>query len=106
MPITTFMSSILGWLRAGYPDGIPETDYVPLMVVLARRLSSTEVQAVAAELSRSGDLPIDNIDIGTLISKVTNDLPTEEDVTRVRSKLALGGWPLADSRTVEELDGL
>ena len=84
----------------------PETDYIPLMLVLARRLSSDEVKAVAAELSRSGDLPIDNIDIGTLISKVTNELPSEEDVTRVRAKLALGGWPLADSRTVGELDGL
>ena len=106
MPISTFMSSILGWLRAGYPDGIPETDYIPLMLVLARRLSSDEVKAVAAELSRSGDLPIDNVDIGTLISKVTNELPSEEDVTRVRAKLALGGWPLADSRTAEDLDGL
>ncbi len=100
MAMPTFLSSILGWLRAGYPDGIPESDYVPLMIVLARRLSTDEVRAVASELTRTGELPIDNIDIGTVITKVTNDLPSEDDVTRVRSKLALGGWPLADPRTV------
>jgi hypothetical protein len=104
MPITTLMSSILDWLRAGYPDGIPETDYIPLMLVLARRLSTDEVKAVAADLSRSGDLPIDNVEIGVLISKITNDMPSADDVNRVRAKLALGGWPLADTRTLDQLD--
>jgi len=98
MPLPTFLASVVGWLRAGYPDGVPEGDYVPLVAVLARRLTPDEVQAVAAALSSSGDLPIGNIDIGTVITKVTNELPREEDVTRVRSRLALGGWPLADPR--------
>ena len=97
------LGSILDWLRAGYPDGIPSTDYVPLMVVLARRLSTDEVRAVADELTRSGDVPagalvIDNIDIGTEITKITNELPAEDDVRRVRARLAQGGWPLADPR--------
>ena len=29
MPITTFMSSVLGWLRAGYPDGTPRPTTFP-----------------------------------------------------------------------------
>jgi hypothetical protein len=95
-----WLSSVVGWLRAGYPDGVPESDYVPLMAVLARRLSPDEVQTVASALTRSGDLPIDNIDIGTVITKITAELPREEDVSRVRARLASGGWPLADPSTI------
>ena len=90
---------MVGWLKAGYPDGVPEADYVPLLAVLARRLSTDEVRAVSAELVREGRLPIDDIDIGTQITKVIDELPREEDVSRVRTRLALGGWPLADPRT-------
>ena len=99
MALTSFLSSVVAWLRAGYPEGVPEADYIPLVAVLARRLSPEEVQAVAAELSREGRLPIDDIDIGTVITTVTRDLPRPADVDRVRSRLALGGWPLADPRT-------
>lgn len=94
------LASVVGWLRAGYPDGIPAGDFIPLVAVLARRLSADEVRDVTTELTRTGQLPIDNVDIGTVITKVTNELPREEDVTRVRSRLALGGWPLADPRSV------
>jgi hypothetical protein len=99
MTLPTFLNSVLGWLRAGYPDGIPAGDYVPLMLVLSRRLSTDEVREIAAELTRSGAMPIDNVDIGTVITKVTDDLPDESDVMRVRARLALGGWPLADPHT-------
>jgi hypothetical protein len=99
MTLPTFLNSVLGWLRAGYPDGIPAGDYVPLMLVLSRRLSTDEVREIAAELTRSGAMPIDNVDIGTVITKVTDDLPDESDVMRVRARLALGGWPLADPNT-------
>ena len=34
-----------------------------------------------------------------MITKVSDELPREEDVARVRTRLALGGWPLADPRT-------
>ncbi|HEY5821759.1 MAG TPA: DUF3349 domain-containing protein [Propionibacteriaceae bacterium] len=100
MSLGTWVSSVIGWLRAGYPEGIPEADYIPLVAVLARRLSTDQIREITGELVRMGSLPIDNIDIGTVITKVTNELPREEDVTRVRSKLALGGWPLADPRAV------
>jgi Protein of unknown function (DUF3349) len=98
--LTSWVSSVVGWLRAGYPEGVPASDYVPLLAVLARRLSVEEVQAVAAQLVSEGRLPVDDIDIGTMITKVSDDLPREEDVSRVRTRLASGGWPLADPRTV------
>jgi len=96
VPLTSVLSAVVAWLRAGYPDGVPESDYIPLVAVLARRLSAQEVQTVAGELSRTGQLPIGNVDIGATIMGVTNELPREEDVARVRSRLALAGWPLAD----------
>ena len=84
------LDSIVGWLRAGYPQGVPEQDYIPLLALLARRLTSEEVEAVAAQLVRQGD-PIDPVDIGTLITKVTNELPRNEDIARVRKQLDTAG---------------
>lgn len=88
--------SVLNWLRAGYPQGVPDSDYIPLLAVLARRLSTDEVKAVAKEIRRSDQSPADNVDIGVLITKLTSEMPREEDVRRVRAKLAGAGWPLAD----------
>jgi hypothetical protein len=92
---TPILSSVIDWLRAGYPQGVPEHDYLPLLALLARRLTPEEVTEVAQLLRDDGKLPAD-ADIGTLIMKITNELPRQEDVARVRSQLALGGWPLAD----------
>ena len=99
MGLTSWVASVVGWLRAGYPDGVPEADYVPLLAVLARRLSTDEVRAVAAQVVGQGRMPIDDIDIGTVITKFSDELPREEDVSRVRARLASGGWPLADPDT-------
>lgn len=88
----------MSWLRAGYPEGVPESDYIPLLAVLRRRLSNDEVLAVAQELVASGELPIDNTDIGSVILGVTDELPRDEDVNRVRDKLSAHGWPLAEPR--------
>ncbi|ABG93817.1 MULTISPECIES: DUF3349 domain-containing protein [Rhodococcus] len=95
MSLPPFLSSIIGWLRAGYPNGVPEQDYIPLFALLTRRLSEDEVDAVADALVEEGDIPIEKTDIQVLITKVTDELPLESDVDRVRSNLAAGGWPLA-----------
>ena len=87
-----FLQSLVGWLRAGYPEGVPENDYIPLLALLARRLTGDEVAAVAAELGREGAAEnIDSVDIGTVITKITNDLPRQEDVARVRARLDSAG---------------
>ncbi|MEN0133617.1 MAG: DUF3349 domain-containing protein [Rhodococcus sp. (in: high G+C Gram-positive bacteria)] len=95
MSLPPFLSSIIGWLRAGYPNGVPEQDYIPLFALLTRRLSEDEVDAVADAVVEEGDLPIEKTDIQVLITKVTDELPLESDVDRVRSNLTAGGWPLA-----------
>jgi len=96
LSVGSFLSAVVDWLRAGYPQGIPEQDYVPLLALLARRLSAEEVATVAAQLQDEGRLPVTETDIGELIMGITDELPRTEDVARVRTQLAAGGWPLAD----------
>ncbi|MEU5842504.1 DUF3349 domain-containing protein [Rhodococcus sp. NPDC047139] len=92
MALPPFLASIVEWLRAGYPEGVPEQDYVPLFALLARRLSDEEVAQIADTLVEDGDLPITRIDIAVLISKITNNMPSSDDVDRVRRQLEAGGW--------------
>jgi hypothetical protein len=98
--VNRFLTSIVAWLRAGYPEGIPPTDYFPVLALLTRRLSNDEVKAVARELTHRGDF--DDVDIGVLITQLTDGLPSPEDVERVRTRLAAKGWPLDDPRDDEE----
>jgi Protein of unknown function (DUF3349) len=44
----------------------------------------------------------DQVDIGVLITELTDELPTPEDIERVRNRLAAKGWPLDDPRDAEE----
>ncbi|MDF3312482.1 DUF3349 domain-containing protein [Rhodococcus sp. T2V] len=90
------LASIIGWLRAGYPEGVPETDYIPLIALLRRRLSDDEVRDITTALVDQGDLPIGKTDIQTMITKVTNEEPLDTDVERVRAHLVAGGWAITD----------
>jgi hypothetical protein len=83
-------------LRAGYPEGVPPTDTFAVLALLSRRLTNDEVKAVTHELVQRGEF--DKVDIGVLISKLTDELPSEEDIERVRTRLAAKGWPLDDER--------
>jgi hypothetical protein len=94
------LTSVVAWLRAGYPEGIPPTDYIPVLALLSRRLSNDEVKVVTRELIARGDF--DHVDIGVLITQITDELPAPNDVERVRERLAAKGWPLEDARDGEE----
>jgi hypothetical protein len=98
--VNRFLTSIVDWLRAGYPEGIPPTDYFPVLALLTRRLSNDEVKLVAREVMQQGDF--DETDIGVLITQITDQLPSPQDVERVRERLASKGWPLDDARDDEE----
>jgi hypothetical protein len=87
------VTRVVEWLRAGYPTGLPERDFVPLIALLRRRLSDEEVGVVARRLVETGVLPGDRVDIGAAIAKVTAELPSEQDVQRVREALSDDGWP-------------
>lgn len=94
MPMPSFLSDIIGWLRAGYPDGVPEHDYIPLFALLGRHLTDTEVQEIADQLASKGDTHSKEV-IQSAINAMTKDQPLDADINRVRAHLAAGGWPLA-----------
>jgi Protein of unknown function (DUF3349) len=94
MALPPLLASIVGWLRAGYPEGVPEHDYLPLFALLASQLTNSEVADIAAELS-AGDDSNSGAAIRAAIAAVTHTTPNESDVARVRAHLAAGGWPLA-----------
>ena len=98
--MTKFLAKIIAWITAGYPEGVPGPDRVPLLALLKRRLTDDEVKAVAAVLINRSEF--DQVDIGVLITEITDDLPTPEDIERVRNRLAAKGWPLDDPRDAEE----
>jgi hypothetical protein len=96
---SNFLTRTVDWLRAGYPTGVPRQDYVALLGLLRRKLTEVEVRKIAAELaeeSQKTSEPITTADIEALIDGNLLQSPSAEDVARVSSRLAAGGWPLAD----------
>jgi hypothetical protein len=100
--VSKFLAKIVAWITSGYPEGVPGPDRVPLIALLQRRLSDDEVKTVAKELMDRGEF--DAVDIGVLITAMTDELPTPDDIERVRERLAAKGWPLDDPRDAEETE--
>jgi hypothetical protein len=98
--MTNFIGRIVDWINAGYPEGVPGPDRVPLFALLKRRLTDDEVKTVAKALLEQGE--IDDADIGVLVTQITDELPSPDEIERVRERLAAYGWPLDDSRDSEE----
>jgi hypothetical protein len=94
MALTPFLNKIVDWLRAGYPEGVPQHDYIPLFALLGSQLTNDEVTLIADELAFSAD-PESAGAIKNAITAITNTTPNEADINRVRAHLAAGGWPLA-----------
>ena len=52
---TSLFASILRWLRAGYPEGVPGPDRVPLLSLLrATPLTEDQVKEVVRNLTDAG----------------------------------------------------
>jgi hypothetical protein len=94
-------ANVIGWLRAGYPNGVPEVDYVPLFALLGSHLTDDEVEAIATELGNDGQ-PSTAGHIHAAINAMTSQPPLDVDIARVRARLAAGGWPLADVRSLAQ----
>lgn len=89
---------VLDWLRAGYPEGIPRGDYVPLLGVLRRSLDEDDISAIVDDVvlhTASGDDPITRTDIAEMIRHTVVQAASASDIARVSARLAAGGWPLA-----------
>ena len=98
MTTTSLLASILNWLRAGYPEGVPGPDRVPLLALLhSTELSDDQVKEVVRHITDSEPAghEIEHDEIAEFISDVTNREPSADDIKRVACRLAAGGWPLA-----------
>ena len=94
MAIPDVVTRVVAWLRAGYPEGVPDVDYVPLFALLGSELTNDEVTLIGNELAFSADSESAEA-IKKAITEVTNTKPSDADVNRVRARLAGAGWPLA-----------
>src|ERR1700754_2908087 len=94
MRLPPFLASVSNWVRAGYPEGVPDVDYIPLFALLGSQLSEADVKAIAQELENESN-PHSADAIMKAIASVTDHQASEADVARVRARLAAGGWPLA-----------
>jgi Protein of unknown function (DUF3349) len=100
--VNNFLAKIVAWITAGYPEGVPGPDRVPLFALMRQRLTDDEVKAVTRELMNRGEF--DRVDIGVQITQLTDELPAPADIERVRARLAAKGWPLDDPRDSEETE--
>jgi hypothetical protein len=88
--------AILAWLHAGYPEGVPQKDYFPLIALLKRSLSEDEVvKAAQSVLKTSTSDTVTEDEIRSAVQSVIDKEPNPEEVHQVASRLASVGWPLA-----------
>ncbi|WP_051171986.1 DUF3349 domain-containing protein [Microbacterium indicum] len=88
------IAAVVAWLRQGYADGVPAQDYVPLLEVLHRKLTDSEVDSVTRELIASDNAPFTADDIAEATRRRVLEHPSDEDITRVAVRLVGAGWPL------------
>lgn len=100
------IASVLRWLRAGYPEGVPPKDSFPLIALLRRTLSHDDYEQIVAELAAEEEKKIRVRHIRAAIEQVTFEDPEEDEVRQVAARLAAGGWPLSGKalRLADELD--
>ena len=91
------LDNVLGWLRRGYPEGVPPKDYFPLLALLKRSLTEDEVvKAAQSVLKNNSDADSVTADeIRFAVHEVIEKEPNSEEILQVASRLASVGWPLA-----------
>jgi Protein of unknown function (DUF3349) len=105
------LRSVIHWLQAGYPEGVPGPDRVPLLALLrSTPLSSDQLAEVVRNLTSKGspavaDGVFDGNEIAKQISELTHKDPGPENVRRVAATLAAAGWPLAGIDVSEVIPG-
>jgi Protein of unknown function (DUF3349) len=108
---TSLLASILDWLRAGYPQGVPQHDRVPLLELLrATPLTEEQVKEVVRGITNAdsparADGEITRDEIAEFISGVTQHDAGPENIARVSAVLAAAGWPLTGVNSVDPAAG-
>lgn len=92
MPLPPVLQTIVDFVRKGYPQGLPQQDYLPLFALLKRRLAEEEVNQLAGELAATTlDAQI-AASVSAAIERLTNEPPSAADVERVLEHLRAAGW--------------
>jgi hypothetical protein len=90
------LDNVLGWLHDGYPEGIPQKDYFPLLALLKRSLTEEEVVKAAQSVLKATDSDsVTEDEIRTAVHAVIEKEPNPEEIHQVAARLASVGWPLA-----------
>lgn len=87
------LAKIVDWLRAGYPEGVPQGDYVALLGILHRSLTDEEVDGIVAALvegPEGADGEIDADEVREAIKRRVHEEPTDEDIERVLERIDTG----------------
>ena len=87
MYLTDRVAKFVGFMRAGYPTGMPATGYVPLAALSQRRLCDDEITAITSELMMRRRWPISTADVGVQITRTTDDMPSPDDIERIQRRL-------------------
>jgi hypothetical protein len=93
------IAKVLSWLKAGYPQGIPQHDFPSVLMVLRRNLTDAEIESIADNLAlesvSNGSEPVTAEQVRAMIRDQVFQTATSDDLLRVSAVLARGGWPLA-----------
>lgn len=92
MFLADWVAAFLAFVRAGYPTGMPATGYVPLAALLPRRLCDDEITAITSELMTRRRPPISPADVGVEITRITNEMPSPDDIERIQRRLDAIGY--------------
>jgi len=84
---------LVHWLRAGRPEGIAHGDYIALMGVLHRKLTTAEVEEVAISLVENDydDGLITEDEIRAMIEEKVHEQATDDDIARIAHLLEEAG---------------
>ncbi|SOX54450.1 DUF3349 domain-containing protein [Mycobacterium ahvazicum] len=87
MGIAGLVSKAVAFLRAGYPTGAPKRGYVPLLALLRRRVTDDEITTITSEFMTRKAGPVSTVDVGVAIFRITNEIPSLDDIARVEQRL-------------------
>jgi hypothetical protein len=90
-PVPDYLLDTYNMLRCAYPDGVPDEDYNALLAVLHEEMSFRTESDVLSALTRKDWGRVYN-DISGYAAIGSVNTPTDEDLERVKGKLASCGY--------------
>ncbi|MBM9466075.1 DUF3349 domain-containing protein [Nakamurella leprariae] len=91
-PLPSWLHRIVAWFRDGYPAAAPRTGFVPALALLPRRMSDDQADGIAAAARASGREEFSSVDVGVLITRQIQELPTPADLQCASDRLRHSGF--------------